>query len=86
MKVNSIIKNKPYLAWYVKDPETLSDASVLEHVLNYGNWDDVQLFIKMKGISEAAELFNKSLKNKRTNYTPAIHSYFLKYFKYHTHE
>ena len=48
MKVNAIIKNKPYLAWYVKEPEKLSEESVLEHVLNYGNWDDVQRFIKIK--------------------------------------
>lgn len=80
MTVNSIIKNKPYLAWYIKDPEKLSETSVLEHVLNYGNWEDVQLFIKLKGLDETANLFNESLKNKRTNYSPAIKSYFSRYF------
>ena len=80
MTINSIIKNKPYLAWYVKDPEKLSEESVLEHILNYGNWEDVQLFIKIKGLNETAKLFNKSLKNKRTNYQPAIKSYFYRYF------
>jgi len=49
MTVNSIIKNKPSLAWYIKDPDKLSEESVLEHVLNYGNWEDVQQFIKIKG-------------------------------------
>ncbi|EKE14414.1 MAG: hypothetical protein ACD_12C00519G0004, partial [uncultured bacterium] len=78
--VNSIIKNKPYLAWYVKDPEKLSEESVLEHVLNYGNWEDVQLFIKLKGINETASIFNKSLTKKRTNYAPVIKSYFFRYF------
>jgi len=80
MTVNSIIKNKPYLAWYIKDPEKLSEESVLEHVLNYGNWDDVQLFIKLKGINETASIFNKSLTKKRTNYAPVIKSYFFRYF------
>lgn len=80
MRVNDIIKNKPYLAWYVKDPDKLSEESVLEHVLNYGNWDDVQQFIKIKGLKETAKLFNKSLKNKRSNYQPAIKSYFYRYF------
>lgn len=80
MTVNSIIQNKPYLAWYIRDPEKLSEASVLEHILNYGNWDDVQLFIKIKGMSESAALFNKSSKNMRVNYTPAIQSYFSRYF------
>lgn len=80
MTVNTIIKNKPYLAWYIKDPDKLSEQSVLEHVLNYGNWDDVQSFIKIKGLDKTAELFNRSLKNKRTNYLPAIQSYFSRYF------
>ena len=80
MTVNNIIKKKPYLAWYVKDPEKLSEESVLEHILNYGNWDDVQLFIKIKGLKETAKLFNKSLKNKRINYQPVIKSYFYRYF------
>lgn len=80
MTVNAIIKNKPYLAWYIKDPDKLSEESVLEHVLNYGNWDDVQQFIKLKGLIGTAKLFNKSLEGKRTNYSPAIKSYFYRYF------
>jgi hypothetical protein len=83
MSVNAIIKNKPYLAWYIKDPDKLSEESVLEHVLNYGNWDDVQQFIKIKGLAETSKLFSKSLENKRTNYKPEIKSYFQKYFKHH---
>ena len=63
MSVNDIIKNKPYLAWYVKDPARLSEESVLEHVLNYGNWDDVQQFIKIKskGKSPCTKSFILSL-------------------------
>ena len=82
MSVNDIVKSKPYLAWYVKDQGALSEESVLEHVLNYGDWNDVQLFIKIKGVNKTAELFNKSLKNKRTNYQPAIQSYFSRYFSH----
>jgi len=80
MSVNDIIKNKPYLAWYVKDPEKLSEESVLEHVLNYGNWGDVQQFIKLKGLNASAKLFNNSLTKKRVNYAPEIKSYFSRYF------
>ncbi len=83
MTVNNIIKNKPYLAWYVKDPDKLSEESVLEHVLNYGNWEDVKQFIKIRGLTETAILFNKSLEGKRTNYSPAIKSYFYRYFNNH---
>ncbi|OGK44272.1 hypothetical protein A2957_01200 [Candidatus Roizmanbacteria bacterium RIFCSPLOWO2_01_FULL_38_11] len=80
MTVSAIIKSKPYLAWYIKDPENLSEESVLEHVLNYGNWDDVQEFIKIKGKDVTASLFNKTLLHKRSNYSPAIKSYFYRYF------
>ncbi|OGK14326.1 hypothetical protein A3A93_03275 [Candidatus Roizmanbacteria bacterium RIFCSPLOWO2_01_FULL_38_12] len=80
MSINDIIKNKPYLAWYIKDPEILSDESVLEHILNYGNWIDVQQFIKIKGKDKTSKLFNKTILNKRTNYSPAIKSYFSRYF------
>lgn len=80
MKVNHIIINKPYIAWYVKDPNKLSEESVLEHVLNYGNWEDVQQFIKIKGKDETAKLFNKTFAKQRTNYSPEIKSYFYRYF------
>jgi len=80
MSVNDIIKAKPYLAWYVKSSEKLSEESVLEHILNYGNWDDVQQFIKIKGKEDTAKLFNQTILHKRTNYSPSITSYFYRYF------
>lgn len=81
--INDIIKKKPYLAWYVKNPENLSEESVLEHVLNYGNWDDFQHFIQIKGIKETFRLFKTTLANKRLNYSPEIKAYFLRYLNNH---
>lgn len=78
--VQDIIRKKPYLAWYVKNVENLSDESVLEHVLNYGNWDDVQTFIKIKGLESTKNLFNKALKKRRSNYPDNIKHYFSLYF------
>ena len=83
MIVNSIIAKKPYLAWYVKKPELLSEESVLEHVLNYGNWDDVQQFITIKGMRGTAELYKKSLVGERAAYSPEIKAYFTRYFNHH---
>ena len=80
-----IILHKPYLAWYVKDPKKLSDASVLEHVLNYGNWDDVQEFIQIKGIKETAHIFSRSIQQPRSNYLPEVEQYFRNYFNKHAH-
>ncbi len=81
MRVQSIIKRKPYLAWDVRSIEGLSDEAVLEKILNYGDWDDVQKFIKIKGKRETAQLFQKTLSKKRINYDPAIVHYFSRYFK-----
>lgn len=82
-KVQDIIKKKPYLAWYIKNPEDLSDESTLEHVLNYGNWEDVQTFIKIKGLNETKNLFNKTTQQNRINYPDNIKHYFDLYFNSH---
>jgi len=79
-KVQDIIKQKPYLAWYIKNSDNLSDQSVLEHVLNYGNWEDVQTFIKIKGLKETKNLFNKTIQQNRVNYPDNIKHYFVLYF------
>ncbi len=85
MKPQDIIIQKPYLAWYVKDPKKLSDASVLEHVLNYGNWSDVKEFIQIKGMKETAQIFTQSTKRSRSNYLPEVEQYFRNYFTRHAH-
>lgn len=83
MTIYDIVKKKPYLVWDIKNPEKLSEESILEHVLNFGNWDDVQLFISIAGLEKTHTLFQHSLKKRRINYTPQIQSYFTRYFTYH---
>jgi hypothetical protein len=83
MTVQDIIKNKPYLAWYIKDPAKLSQSSILEHILNYGNWEDVQTFIDIKGIKQTQKLFKLGANKTRSNYFPEIKYYFQHYFAKH---
>lgn len=85
MSPQDIIFRKPYLAWYVKNPAQLSDESVLEHVLNYGDWNDVQAYINMKGIQETAKIFYDQAQSERSNYFPEIKHYFGKYFAKYAH-
>lgn len=40
MDIISFIKEKPYLFWYIKDLENLSNESIVEHVLNYSDFND----------------------------------------------
>ena len=49
MDIHQFIKERPYLIWYVSKENLgkLNDESIVEHVLNYGNWDDVQKMIEI---------------------------------------
>jgi len=61
MSIYQFIKKRPYLVWYVKDLSKLSEESIVEHVLNYGDWDDVQEMIKILGIKKPLK-FSKKIK------------------------
>jgi len=78
--LQEFIKKRPYLVWYVKDLDGLNDESIVEHTLNYGDWDDVQEMIKILGVKKTAEIFNKNSSKKRSNYRPEIKNYFQMYF------
>lgn len=80
MTVRDIIKKKPYLIWYTKSYDSLSDEVVVEAVLNYGDWDDVQELIKILGIKKTAKIFRKQVDNWRSNYRPYDVYYFTLYF------
>ena len=83
MDFRDIIRKKPGLIWYVKDYDALDEASVVEAVLNYGDWNDVQEVIKMLGIGKVSEIFREYAFGERTNYRDDIRYYFDLYFKKH---
>lgn len=81
--IQKFITQRPYLIWYVKDRSKLSEASIVEHTLNYGDWDDVQKLIKILGLKKTARIFReKSTPDKfgRQNYDPQVKNYFNLYF------
>jgi hypothetical protein len=84
--VQDIIKQKPYLAWFTSQYNQLSDQAVLEQVLNYGDWDDVKTFIRIRGMTKTAQLFKESISGPRDNYKPIFKHYFTKFFRYHAPE
>lgn len=85
MTIKEFIKKRKYLVWYVKDVTRLNNEAIVEAVLNYGNWDDVQGLIKILGIKEVARIFRtQTSPNKmRINYRPDIKHFFSLYFKRH---
>lgn len=83
-KLGDFITKRRVLVWYVKEPSELSEESVIEAVLNYGNWDDFQELIKILGIKKVARIFrakSKPSKMGRQNYFPDVINYFNLYFK-----
>lgn len=74
-----IAARKP-LVWYVRDPRTLSEASVVETMLNYGNWRDVQKLIGILGIKRVAAIFREQVARPRKNYRSEVVHYFTLYF------
>ena len=86
MTLYEFVEKRPHLAWYEKDLTKLSEDSIVEHVLNYGNWKDVQMLIKIIGILKVAEIFRRKSKPDkfgRQNYRPEIKHYFQLYFNRH---
>ncbi len=81
-KLRNFIKEKPYLIWYVKDLDNLSKESIVETVLNYGDFNDVQKMIAILGVNEVAKIFKQQTKNnKRCNYSSKTKNYFQLYFQ-----
>jgi len=78
--IQNIIKRKPYLAWDIKDSGSMSEESVLEHILNFGDWDDFIGVEKTLGINKTKTLFGKLTRRKRVNLRPQTISYFKNYF------
>lgn len=76
-----LFKQKPYLAWYVKDSQALSEKSLLEHVLNYGTWEDYQTAEAALGLKKTQGLFKEIVRGKRVNLRPQTKNYFTNYFR-----
>lgn len=80
MTINDFIKKRPYLVWHTKNYDNLSEEAIVEAVLNYGDFADVQKMIKILGIKKTAAIFRKKSGQKRCNYRPEIKNYFHLYF------
>ncbi|MDD3711436.1 MAG: hypothetical protein PHP37_02455 [Patescibacteria group bacterium] len=81
MSLKSFIKKRPHLFWYIGDLDNISEDFALEQVLNFGDFDDVKLLLKIIGINRASEIFDGQIRKKRCNYRPEVKNYFKLYFK-----
>ncbi|MFH1291922.1 MAG: hypothetical protein ABIH87_01865 [bacterium] len=83
MTIQQFIKKRPYLVWYTKNYDELSEDAILEATLNYGDFDDVKKMVKILGMRKAADIFKKKNKQKRNNFKPQVSHYFKLFFKQH---
>ena len=80
-----LVQEKPYLFWYVKDIECLSEEAIVEAILNGGDFDDFLRLIDLMGIKRVAEIFYRQTSTKRTNYSKKSENYFRLFFERHLH-
>lgn len=79
-KLQNIIQKDPSLVWYTNNTSNLSDASIFEHVLNYGTWEQVQESIKTLGLANTIQLYQSLVAVSRSNIKPRVKHYFDLYF------
>ena len=79
--VRKYVQSKPYLIWGSTNYTDLSPQSIVENVLNYGNWDDFLYIKETLGTQETNKLFEEITYKKRVNLRPQTVNYFTKYFK-----
>lgn len=78
-----LIKEKPYIFWDVKDIENLSEDSIVEAILNRGDFDDLLRLMEALGIKRVAEIFYKQISHSRKNYSKKTENYFKLFFERH---
>jgi len=81
MTVGDFVKKRKHLFWSTKNYDGLSNAAVVEGVLNYGDMDDVRELLSFMGIQEVAKTFRENTNRARVNYDPKIVNYFRLYFQ-----
>ncbi len=85
--IKRFIKEKKSLFWYIpeKEKENISQDTLVEFILNYGNDKDVKTLFELIGIEKVSEIFQNQLKSQRNNYFKQVIHYFTLYFAKHVH-
>jgi len=81
--IHDFIKQRKYLVWSTQHYDDLSEDVIVEAVLNYGDWKDVNELISILGIKRIAEIFKLGVEMPRCNYRPEVVNYFKLYFTKH---
>lgn len=77
---DQIVKERPYLWWWVKDKENLSVESVVQGVLANGDMDDLLMLFQVVGREKVKQIFLQQISMPRHNYRKQTVNFFRKVF------
>mgnify|MGYP001254154393 CR=1 FL=1 len=80
-KIKNFLKKRPYLIWWVRDYQAVSEEAVVAAVLNHGDWNDFQALLQLLGTEKVSMIFKKQSRQARNNYRPRSKNYFRLYFR-----
>ncbi len=83
MDREKLIEKNSSIFWYFDKSKLseMSDAVLVEFILNYGDLDAVRELFSALGKEKTARIFAQALKSKRDNYLPLVKNYFDLYFR-----
>lgn len=83
------IEERKDLFWSIHDSQkkNISEAVLLETILNYGSLEDVRELINILGLKHTSDIFYYATENRiRKNYFPQVENFFKLYFDRHVRQ
>lgn len=87
--IENYIELRKDLFWSIHDSQkkNISEAVLVETILNYGTLEDVRELINLLGLKHIADIFYNATENRqRKNYFPQVENFFKLYFDRHVRQ
>lgn len=80
--IKQFIRDHSALFWSIPEDrkEEISEAVLVEYILNYGTLADCRELIRLMGIKHIAGVFKQAKGRQKLNYYPEIYNFFSLYF------
>lgn len=77
------LEDREALWWWVADVTKLDDRSILEGVMNYGQWEDFLELKRRWGLTKIKNLYQEMTQARRCNLRPPARVLYNKYLARH---
>ena len=81
-KLSSLLEEKSYLLWWVKDTSNISLEMTVFVILNFGDFSDVELLFSELTPMTVKKIFKEQITH-RNDYAPEVVNYFNLYLEKH---